>query len=44
MLRKQWLRLCLTVFLALSLSGCNIIRDFGNILANSFKGISIHFP
>lgn len=44
MLKKLWFRICLTVFLAFSLTGCNIIRDLGNTLANSFKGFSIRFP
>ena len=44
MVKKLWYRLCMTLVLALSLTGCNIIQDLGNTLANSFKGISIHFP
>ncbi len=44
MVKKLWYRLCMTAFLMLSLIGCNIIQDFGNVLSNSFKGISIHFP
>jgi hypothetical protein len=44
MLRKLWYRVCLAVFLVLSLSGCSAIREVGSALANGLKGFSIHIP
>jgi hypothetical protein len=44
MLRKLWYRVCLTVLLVFSLSGCSAIRDVGRALTHGFKGFSIHFP
>ncbi len=44
MLRRLWFRLCLAVFLALALSGCEAIRSAGNAISNSFSGFSIRFP
>ncbi len=44
MLKKLWYRICLTVVLGLSLTGCGAIRGVGNGLLNGFKGFNIHFP
>ncbi len=44
MLKKLWFKLCLTIFLALTLSGCGAIRSVGNAISNSFSGFKIQFP
>ena len=44
MLKKLTNRICLGLFLILSLSSCSAVREIGNALSNSLKGFSIHFP
>jgi hypothetical protein len=44
MLKKLWYRACLSLVLALSLSGCSALRGIGDALTNGIKGFTIHFP